>query len=331
MWGLLGLLGLLGFAGTAAAATGDNRGPGRWRDIIGGGGGGDDDDDDDNGGGGTGEIFKGFVPTGKPTPDKPTPDKPTPDKPTPDKPTPDIGKSKIKKWVKKIKPDEPVDPGGPKPNDIWDLIKDYPTPSTYYQVLTGDSFTGDQGIATRLARTALYQAATEVGGLSVAEANAWASDRLGYTDARRPVTQWIACAPFNDATYATYAFSDKSIPGQQGRAIRLLNQHADNALRIAGGEPPIRNVRLCAPGDPPSCSGSPVDGDFRKRELLWMPGFDLQALWNSNGKLWRPGGQWGDGTSKILPPPKIWALGLIDLSGSGLSMWGCSPYTEAIT
>jgi hypothetical protein len=249
--------------------------------------------------------------------------------PTPD-PTPGRPGGPTEPIFPTVEPKKPADPGGPTPGQIDDLLDPYPTPGTFYQVVTGDNFTGDNGIATRLARSALFLAAQEAGGLSQDDAIAWAKVRDGYATARRPVTQWIACAPFNDALYATYAFSDKSIPGMQGRAIRLLNTSAPNVARIRQGEPPIRNVRICAPGDPPSCSSSPVNGAYRGRELLWMPGFDLQRLWDSGGSDWKPGGVWGDGTTKILPPPKIWALGILDVSESGRSSWGCAPWQREV-
>ena len=272
------------------------------------GGGGDDGDDDDGG-----TTFKSitFLPGGA----APTPGKPgvkTPDVPV---------------WIPPIDQPDPVDPGGPTPADVWNIIKEYPTPGTFYQIVGGDTMTGEsKGIATRLGRTALFMAAKQIGGLSDSDANEWAKARLGYQNLKKPVTEWIACAPFNDMCYGTYAFSDKTIPGMQGRGIRMLPNAPNNALRIASGEPPLRNIRLCAPGDPPSCSRNPINGAYRKQYLLWLPEFDLQKLWDSGGLLWEPGGTWGDGSSKILPPPKIWALGLIDLSDAGLGSWGCAPF-----
>lgn len=229
-------------------------------------------------------------------------------------------------------PKKPGDPGGPTPAQIDDWIKKYPTPASFYQVRAGvgDNFTGDQGIATRLARSALFLAAKQVGGLDDAAANAWAGARDGYQEARKPVTQLIACTPWNDALYATYAYGSQSVPGQQGRAIRMLPNSAPNAARIRGGEPPIRNIRMCAPGDPPSCSTAPVNGAYRGFELLWLTDFDLTTLWNSDGKDWRPGGTWPDGSSRMQPPPKIWALGILDLTDAGVGSWGCAPWQREI-
>ncbi len=229
-------------------------------------------------------------------------------------------------------PKKPGDPGGPTPGQIDDWIKSYPTPGTFYQVRggVGDNFTGHKGVATRLARSALFLAAKNVGGLSDSDANEWAGNRDGYQNARKPVTQLIACTPWNDALYATYAFGAQSLAGQQGRAIRMMPNSAPNANLIRGGEAPIRNIRMCAPGDSASCSTSPVNGAYRGFELLWLTDFDYEILWASGGTDFRPGGAWPDGSSKMQPPPKIWALGITDLTDAGVGSWGCAPWQEAI-
>jgi hypothetical protein len=227
-------------------------------------------------------------------------------------------------------PDEP-EPGGDDPTDVDDLIVDYPRPARFYQVRYGDNFMGNQGIATRLARSALYLAATERGGLDQAAANAWAAARMS-TAARRAVTDLLSCTPINDWRYGTWAFTvGVARPGPHGRAIRLLPIHFNDRARLAAGDGFSRNIRKGQPGDPPSVSQGGVEDGASSFEFLWLPGIDLQKLWESNGQTWDVGGTWSDGSSQVDPPPAIWAQGMTDYSGSGQGVWGCAPYQREIS
>jgi len=267
------------------------------------------------------------VPTG---PGKPKPTKPkgpqvqplTPDGPDdPDEPI----------RVDPIVPDEPIDPDEPTPAKVDDIIKTYPTPATFFQVIYGNEFLGNQGIVARLMRSALFLAA-RAQGMSVDEANAWAAPRANDAQNRIKVTKDIACVPINDVRFGTYAFpKDQVIPGPQGRGIRLLPMNADDASRIRQGMTMVRNVRLSSPGAPSSTSSEGVESEFQSLELLWLPGYDLDVLFTSNGETWTMGGEWSDGSSKIHPPPLIYGLGVTDYSDAGLGVWGCAPNTAEIS
>jgi hypothetical protein len=193
-------------------------------------------------------------------------------------------------------------------------------------VRAGDNFTGNQGIATRMARSELFLAAREFGGMNDAEANAWAAGKATIA-ARRAVTDLISCTPINDWRYGTWAFTvGLARPGPHGRAIRLLPIHFNDLSRLRAGDPFSRNIRLGKPGDPPSVSQKGVESGASSFELLWLPGIDRRALWESDGTVWQVGGQWGDGSSHVHPPPALFARGVDDFTSGGAGPWGCAPF-----
>jgi hypothetical protein len=299
LWGIFAVLGL-----TVAAAVASAKGKGA------------DDPDDPDG------------------PDPYVPKGPQVKPLNPDGPDPYVPKGPQVKPLNPDKPDEPIRVDDPKPTDptpaeVDDVIKKYPTPGMFYQVIAGDVFMGAKGIATRALRTALYFAAKKQ-GMDDAAANAWAAPRAANAEAHLDMTRLIACTPINDARFGTYAFTSKSVPGAQGRAIRLLKINGDDRARILAGLSMIRNVRIGKPGDPSSVSAHGVK-PLNHFELLWLPGIDLDLLFASNGQDIQPGGAWSDGSSKIHPPPKIYDLGIYDYSLSNVGVWGCTPWTAEIS
>lgn len=221
-------------------------------------------------------------------------------------------------------------PPSTDPTDVDDLIKDYPSPRSFYQVISGDTFTGNDGIATRLARSCLFLAAKKIGGLDDDAARAWASARDTWAR-QAAVTRAIACVPVNDARFGTYAYTQgTAMPGAQGRAIRLLPINGPDRQRYKTGEPPIRNVRIGKPGDPPSVSQGPIADQYRDFEFLWLPEFDLKQLWDSDGRTWVYGGSWSDGSPTYNPPPALYALGVLSYDDGDPPPWGCAPFTEEI-
>lgn len=205
----------------------------------------------------------------------------------------------------------------PVPSKIDDIIKAYASPRSYYQVKSGDTFTHEtKGIATRMGLTALHLAAVKVGGLSAAEANAWASARNKHATMRRPLTMLIACVPENDALAGKNNCSAQEVVAPNGRCISMLPRHADNRARYAAGESPLRTITM---------GGAKVSSSYTRFPLLWLPDIDLVHLWDTDGAEFKPGGTWSDGSSAFRPPPAFRALGFQDLGGTGRTTWGCAP------
>jgi hypothetical protein len=219
----------------------------------------------------------------------------------------------------------------PKPADVDTITKDYCTPSTFHQVKEGETWLGKSQMMTRYASSALYMAAKEIGKLSNDAALEWASSggRNGH-DAQVELAKIVACTPINDVRYGTYAIGTNDNVGATGRAIRLAATATPDHERIRNAQPMGRNVPLGKPGDPLADSMHGVDPSFHARPFLWLPGIDLELLWQSDGYQWRPGGKWKAGTSKIAPPPAIYALGVTDYSNSGNDLWGCDPWATEI-
>lgn len=229
-------------------------------------------------------------------------------------------------------PTEPTDFDDPKPADIDSLIKAYAAPESFHQVVEGETWLGKSQMMTRLASSALYRAAIEIGGLSPDAALEWTSSggRNGPA-AQLELAKIVACVPINDARYGTFATGVNDIKGETtGRAIRLAATATPDADRIRNAQPMGRNVPLGSPGSPLALSMQGVDPSFNARPLLWFPGIDLQALWDSDGRTWKVGGKWKNGTSKIHPPPAIYALGVTDYTNSGQELWGCKPWAAEI-
>lgn len=234
-------------------------------------------------------------------------------------------------------PPGPFDPGipwapfTPPGEDPWNPTvyehpSNYPTPGTFHQVESGDIFLG-KGKARNMAWAALYEgayaAAIEVGGVDEDEARAFAKHTADKASNRAKYTNIIQCSPWNDALYGTWGYADKSYPGPHGRAIRLLPHHPDNRSLIMQRQPPLRNVKMKTPNDKGKGNGGAIDSEYRDTwEYLWFPPLNLERLY-STGEITTEGLSWDDGSSMMLPPPEIWALGIDVLEDPGLPEYGC--------
>ena len=225
-------------------------------------------------------------------------------------------------------PDKPTPTDGPK---IIDVVKDYPEGGHFYQVVWGDYFGGTNGnhsIAYRLLLSEAFLAAKEFGGLDDDEARDFAKQVAASPGRRKWAIDRIQCNGVNDALYGTYGYGKKSKPSQHGRAIRLLQQHANNLGLALAGQQPIRNIALKKKSDAGSGNAFGVDkADAGHYELLWLEPVDRQLLWESGGtQLAITKDRWPDGTSKALPPPSFLALGMVDNTDSVQGRtWGCLP------
>ena len=220
--------------------------------------------------------------------------------------------------------------------EVWDPTvyehpTNYPTHGVHHQVVPGDIF-GGKGGKHNMAWAALYEAAfegaIEYGGVSEADAHVYAASVAKKAANRGKYINLILCAPSNDLTYGTYGFGTKAPVGEHGRSIRLLKIHPDNRDRIFSQEPPIRNIEMGEPGDQRTGTGGSVDSDYREEfEYLWFPRLNTKRLWET-GQITTEGESWDDGSSTMLPPPEIWALGINVLEDLPISTFGCMGAEE---
>lgn len=230
--------------------------------------------------------------------------------------------------------------------DPWESKGFYPRPGSFVQIRTGDRGLGTwseinegedkwgnakRSLAYTTLLTAGYLAATEAGGLDPddpaqkAEAVKFAQ-KVAYSGTNR-MNYWkhfISCSPFNDALYMTYGYKKGfAAPNLQGRALRLYPQHYDNRARINAGLPPARNMVLGEKGD--AAKGITRLGQNKSEhnfEFLWFPDLNLEALWESDGKILTTEGlEWEDGSSKMNPPSQFMELGFQGVPGG--QTWGC--------
>ena len=244
-------------------------------------------------------------------------------------------------------PEEPKNPGfgggfgeegekiEPKPEPpLEDLITpegEWPEPGKFFQVRS--KFSDGKGmnllrIASRALNEAAYKAAVEVGGLTPSEAVSFANQ---FRDKNTPggptrvanFANDIQCESWNDALYTTYGFGDKAQKAPSGRAVRLLPQHAPNLQRLKNVQAPQRRQNYGQKTD--QANNKKRSGSGSTHELLYIPGIDLDVLWNQN-RVEVGGGTWPDGTTKANPPKWILDLGVKDLTGSipkGYILRGC--------
>lgn len=226
----------------------------------------------------------------------------------------------------------PFEPGPGEDPPLPSIIAENPTPATYYRVRFGDTFLGNDGIAARLIFNAAIRAAQTHGGLDAQAAAAWAQSIADAPENRAMVTEFITCrAPTNDFLYGTHGYQKGvAIPSKKTwRAIRLLPRHADNLERLAAGQRVMRNIQFGDPSDPGSGDSQGADASLQNLEQLWMPGLDLQRLWDTGGAEIRIGGTWADGSSKAYPPPWVLALhgDVLSADTPAPFVWGCGKYT----
>lgn len=207
---------------------------------------------------------------------------------------------------------EPVSPDEAK--DAWDISKWFSPdawPGHLYQVKPGDSLLGEDGIIARAIYRATYEHALGA-GLSddVAQQRAFANaadpgNRMAYLHA-------IQCGGWNAALYGSKVFSSKAVPSPNGLAIRALPYHAANYERIVSGLAPMRLLNV-----------ETGNGTGKALELLWLPPLVRAALLDMSRQIQvsTSGLVWQDGTSMMLPPPQIQALGMANVPAN--VQWGC--------
>jgi hypothetical protein len=90
--------------------------------------------------------------------------------------------------------------------------------------------------------------------------------------------------------------------------------------------PALRTIKWGSPADKGKGGGVSVTSD-RKLETLWLPGCNLQRLWDSDGVILTfGGGEWGNsGISDVFPPPWVLDLGVTFAKGAqpNVSTFGC--------
>lgn len=237
---------------------------------------------------------------------------------------------------------QPKPPKTPKkPSDVV-IIKDFPEGNAFYQVRQGDILGwGLKGLHTEaitqnvLARE-LFLAAREYGGLDDNAALAFANARRRNTSATNAIYDAITCSPLDDACYGTWGYcgdvaiankvcpaSMRNHPGPHGRAIRLLPQHANNAVRLMQDLPMARVVAILSAAQKGNGKGNAVQaaspGGKSSYPLLWIPGIDRRRLWESNGTAL----VFVDG--QMNPPDEITGMGFTDYSGTTITTFGCPP------
>lgn len=210
---------------------------------------------------------------------------------------------------------------GTSPKYRGDLHSDVPRAGNFYQVGSGDTLLGEDGLVAQVLRDAGLRAAREVGGLDGAAAEEFArntvkgSNRVTYHDA-------TVCSGWNDLHYGTWGYSSrKNRAGPHGRSIRMLPIHADNRARIEAHQAPIRNVQMRGPEDAGKGNGRAIDNALaEKHEYLFFPDINLDILWET-GEITSRGLEWEDGTSRSNPPPGVMALG--SATEPTLAVYGC--------
>lgn len=228
-----------------------------------------------------------------------------------------------------------------EPIDIDDYIKDYPEGNSFYQMKQGQilgwglSGRHDDAISQMLLARELALAAHEFGGMNMTAAIKWGRDRSKNTTLTNKIYNAILCAAINDGCYGTWGYcgdsaiangvcpaSMRNHPGEHGRAIRPLTQHADNLSRLREGLPMARTVAILTAAQKGNGKGNPVapaqPGGDDSYPLLWMPGIDRARLFSSNGTVLE------FLTEQANPPDEIMDRGITDYSGSTLSAYGCT-------
>lgn len=232
------------------------------------------------------------------------------------------------------------DPSINDPIDIDDIIKDYPEGNAFYQIKKGDiigwglSGMHDEAITQNMLGRELFLAARDHLGMSAEDAMKWSRDRRKNPSLTNKIYNAILCCAMNDACYGTWGYcgdvaiakgrcpkSMRNHPGEHGRAIRPLTQHADNAFRLRQGMNMARVVAILSSNEKGNGLGNPVapavPGGDNTYPLLWMPGVDRKALADSNGTVLN------FLSTQANPPGWITANGIDDFSGSMLTTYGC--------
>lgn len=222
--------------------------------------------------------------------------------------------------------------------DFPQIIKPYPAPGNFYQVVQGDQMLGVEGtgsVTWRALVEAGIRAAMQFGQLSNAggmtsPAAIWAKGIANEAALRLAYKDMILCGGWTDRVHATFGWCDadcvaqgngpgQNSPGPHGRAVRFLPQHPDNRARLESHQQPIRNMRMLTAASEGKGNGVGAIAALRqKHELLYLPDLDLKALWEE--RQLRTTAKWPDGGTKALPPKWVLHLGLEDRSGSNLGV-----------
>jgi hypothetical protein len=199
---------------------------------------------------------------------------------------------------------EPYPPPGPVNLIGWEHHENFPEPGKFHQV----TYQGGHNSATTLkhiAQKAIAQIVTLVTG-DVGLAGEMMDDENIW----RAYRDLIDCSPWNHALYGVKHSQGKfayDTPHNEQVAMNPVHDEVRNML--AQGESPART--LTGPGS--------HDGGGRFA-YLWLPPLDIDAL--VNGNVVRVDQEyWSSGDSKIMPPPEVLALGVLNVPSEKL--WGC--------
>lgn len=220
-----------------------------------------------------------------------------------------------------LKP-KPDGPGAPvdfddvkadTPGYPWEIPslhhKNYPTPSTFFDLNVDDAFDPAKGFY-KITEAALASAVTMAGGdWQVVKTPAFKPLREAYREL-------LMCGEYNDGIFGQTDPKKSGAPATQaslvqnvkGRGPNMLPRQYNNLQRMAEGQSPKRSTRI----NGNKLAG--VQGAHRQMQM-WLPAIDLAALVAPVPSI-RPL-VWSDGSSTKDPPPVVQALGL-DLSGVNL-------------
>lgn len=214
-------------------------------------------------------------------------------------------------------PEPPHPQPPPPPNAPWPTIYNpqYPTPGSFYTIVSGDTFLG-KGIAFKALASAMY-AAAKARGDSHEQALQRASTFANNEQHRVAYVRAIEGDATNDHLYGTYGYGPQALPNPTTkRAIRLLPQNADNAERIANGLAPIRSVKLSTPNNAKQGTGTKAPGAPGGHfETLWLPPINGDYAYDTGSLVVNTEG----------PPQWVRALGVDDRSSAPAgTKWGAS-------
>lgn len=228
------------------------------------------------------------------------------------------------------------------PIDFDDIIKDFPEGNSFYQVKQGDiigyglSGMHWEAVTQNMLGRELFLAARDHLGMNNEDALAWSKERRKNQSLTNKIYNAIQCGAFNDYAYGTYGYcgdvaiqkgrcpkSMRNMPGEHGRAVRPLPQHADNQMRLRSGLNAARVVAILTPAAKGNGLGNAVmaavPGGKSSFPLLWLPGVDRKRLAESDGK------DLVFIEDQANPPAQFFEDrgNIQDFSGSTLTSYGC--------
>jgi hypothetical protein len=257
---------------------------------------------------------------GEPSPvDPPRPHGPKPPSRVP--PGPQDGPGLKPPWspeepTEPTEPTEPEDPGEwpeyppPAPVDLtkWTDPGNYPTPGKFHLIGGPHSGTTLKKIAIKALTTAFYLVH---GDLDLADELARRKENWqAYREA-------INCCPWNHALYgsANQPGTPYYYATPHGDHISLYPVHADVVSQLVDGEPPRRRVSA---HDPKIPAGG-------RHAFIWLPPLDAAELLEGRVKVEH--GHWWTGDFRMMPPPEVLTLGVVDVPAG--RTWGCGDYATS--